>query len=1604
MHGTQVSNVPGCRCDLCPLRTDRQHRQPIRDEVPPNAEVLFIGEAPGKNETEQLRPMVGASGDELARYLAQAGLGRREVGIANALLCRPPMDLEDYLADIRERNADIVKALKEWGSGPGAPDLIPDPRDCCRPRLMRYLAGRKTIIPLGGTALEAVTGLNRITLWRGSPLRVKRFDPPPEGCEGPIGSRLPERLDPHEPCLDVRETRAEDETWVLPTMHPAYALHEGPGRAMRGVIEHDVAKALRISRNDRVQWTEPNFLLCPRSADAVVSALQRARAHALKRGCVVAVDIETDPMEDPLYTRIVLVGVSWGDDGTVVVPYERIDGAPWWGSAQDRARIDDALRELLGDANVKKVFHNFAFDVPILERHGFPIPPDTIEDTMVAHHAVCSELPHSLAFIATIYTDARAWKEAVKDGGKWKPPSDEVYALYCARDALTTWRIWENYMHTELTGQTRGARTPVDTTSVYEHGKEVTRKVLIPLRKNGMLYDRLEGARISKVLREREAFTRDRMQGLLAGTDYASRMLDRRERAKSRETKDRYLEQSTTFHPGGMWAIRCALEALKIPIQDRTATGLLATGQDILAKAAPYADANGRDFVRLLIGSAEGKAGKIEAVGWRACVKLRTTYLDEPPLLLDGRIHADWRMLTHTGRFSTSPNCFDGETEVLTERGWIAFKDLDPAAADRVAQWSPDGSMRFVTPTAYVRRHADTLLHIRTRATDLMVTPDHRCLLQRRRSGILEVVPAREYAKRRKQIHAGVMVPDEDRVWRLSPMELRLLMATQADGHYRHDRHTIEFGFRKARKKAAIEECFAALGVVYSVRRANPKRPTEVAYAVHGRWVSWLWGVMPDKCLPWRLLHLDPALYRVFVDELFFWDGRWTRKDEYSSSVKRNVDVAQACLSVMGVKTRQRIDMRYPSARPHYILDRSMRNVHSWTTSRTIETVAHDGDVYCLSVPSSYLMVRRNGRVMITGQCQNWPAFMRGCFRAPDGYSFVSVDFQRVEWHVQALLSGDRALLLLFKEDDPHDVNAKMIFGDRYVNADKDLKKRLRRLAKCVTGDTRVPTEAGLLPVATLRRDTTSGLGTQPCAVVVAGAPGTTVRATQVHSLGEHPVVEVTTHCGYRIRCTPEHKFRTETGWVAADAALGSKVQVNLSADQPFPRHYVNVSVNPFTRKASEWQDQEPGKPAIVPITEAWGRLLGYYTGDGALVSGKAFHITTDGSRPEVVEDIGRTLLACGFRYSLTGRSVKPNAKVGRRATGKRVEFQVHSAEGVRFLEGLGIKHLSTGALVPWPIWESPRPVVQAFLQAYFESDGSVSAILDGRVTATSASQSFIREIQLLLAWLGVRTSLGTSYNALYNRDYYKVSTIGGGHRRFAAEVGFVSEFKRGRLAPAVVCDDEFYDRVESRTVVGTQPVFDLGVDDDSHCYTANGLVTHNSFVYGLGYGASDKTIWENLVTEWPDLQPREVSIVSKKLKKLYPTWFMWRDNLIDHVRTAGYIRSGITGRVRYFLSGMLSTEILNTAAQSCAADAANLAAVRLADRFEVEPRVKLVNQSHDSLTYEAPQDKAEWVKGVIEETMPGPYMINYNVPGYPIRMPVVFGVDVKIGKNWAEV
>ena len=78
--------VESCRrCPLCDGRT-----QTVFGAGNPHARVMFIGEAPGKNEDLQGEPFVGAAGHYLNELLGCAGLRREDVFIANVLKCRPP--------------------------------------------------------------------------------------------------------------------------------------------------------------------------------------------------------------------------------------------------------------------------------------------------------------------------------------------------------------------------------------------------------------------------------------------------------------------------------------------------------------------------------------------------------------------------------------------------------------------------------------------------------------------------------------------------------------------------------------------------------------------------------------------------------------------------------------------------------------------------------------------------------------------------------------------------------------------------------------------------------------------------------------------------------------------------------------------------------------------------------------------------------------------------------------------------------------------------------------------------------------------------------------------------------------------------------------------------------------------------------------------------------------------------------------------------------------------------------------------------------------------------------------------------------------------------
>jgi DNA polymerase len=96
-----------------------------------NADLMFVGEAPGATEDQQGKPFVGRAGQLLDTLLEEIGLSRGEVFIANILKCRPP----------------------------GNRDPLPEEIEECMPHLMRQIAliEPKVIATLGNYATKAIT-------------------------------------------------------------------------------------------------------------------------------------------------------------------------------------------------------------------------------------------------------------------------------------------------------------------------------------------------------------------------------------------------------------------------------------------------------------------------------------------------------------------------------------------------------------------------------------------------------------------------------------------------------------------------------------------------------------------------------------------------------------------------------------------------------------------------------------------------------------------------------------------------------------------------------------------------------------------------------------------------------------------------------------------------------------------------------------------------------------------------------------------------------------------------------------------------------------------------------------------------------------------------------------------------------------------------------------------------------------------------------------------------------------------------------------------------------------------------------------------------------
>lgn len=405
----------GALCDKCPLSGQRVVPPEVgyavtADRIRSREAICIVGEAPGDQEERTGRPFVGRSGEELDKALHRAGFPRQHALVTNVLLCRPPKnELEDLLAKIKRENAERTdeyrKALREATKAelplPPIPTFIESPIDCCKPRLDREIASFENFLTLGKTATRAITGSKiGIGALRGS---LNELEATP--------------LTPHRK--------------VLPTVHPAFCL-----RYPRWfhVFHADVEKAGKWFRNE-ISWKPPVVSWQP-TPDQLERFIERLHAQ----GQIPVCDIETDGIES-LTAKIRCVGIGTADEVYVVSVLGR-DGHTRFYSPSDEARIIAIFKAELENPDRLTGGHNFGGYDKIVLKQQWGIECRGIVDSILLHRVVESELPHSLAYVVSMYTIAPAWKSD-REGNKLATASesDQELALYCAFDVALNARV-----------------------------------------------------------------------------------------------------------------------------------------------------------------------------------------------------------------------------------------------------------------------------------------------------------------------------------------------------------------------------------------------------------------------------------------------------------------------------------------------------------------------------------------------------------------------------------------------------------------------------------------------------------------------------------------------------------------------------------------------------------------------------------------------------------------------------------------------------------------------------------------------------------------------------------------------------------------------------------------------------------------------------------------------------------------------------------------------------------------------------------------------------------------------------------------------------------
>ncbi|MDO8730274.1 MAG: DNA gyrase subunit A [Candidatus Omnitrophota bacterium] len=374
----------------------------------------------------------------------------------------------------------------------------------------------------------------------------------------------------------------------------------------------------------------------------------------------------------------------------------------------------------------------------------------------------------------------------------------------------------------------------------------------------------------------------------------------------------------------------------------------------------------------------------------------------------------------------------------------------------------------------------------------------------------------------------------------------------------------------------------------------------------------------------------------------------------------------------------------------------------------------------------------------------------------------------------------------------------------------------------CVTGDTLVVTDKGLVPIREI-----SEFGAEKIGIRVLSKDRKTHSASKWFDSGVHPTLRITTREGFTLQGTSNHPILTwtenektgqpELRWkLLGQLSVGDTAVIDRTADVLWPDS--RVSATPFWPTGLSKRVQSKILPEELHEDTAF--ILGALVAEGSI---RDHEIEFCNSDEELLQEFDRRWQR-SFPDCRLHRFARKPSSYGKKPYQTR---EIHSRRVVQFLRNAGLKPVkSREKVVPQPVLQSPRAVAAAFLQAYFEGDGSISSSGKKMVelSCVSVSEALIEQIQVLLLRFGIASTKrfdryrGT--HKLYIRGLEN-------YRLFQEQIGFVSKRKKEKLAQVIT---RYHKEYSAHDFVPFIARFARSRLDDSRPWEERELVSKHNF------------------------------------------------------------------------------------------------------------------------------------------------------------------------------